>query len=615
MRDFITEIRRRNVFKAAVLYIVSAWIIMQIVDVMFPALHLPQWSITLVAALLILLLPLVLIFAWVFEVTPEGIRRTPDLAGDGVEAQPARRRMDWIILAVLALAVTLLIYQLFVGERQLKETAQPPAAIQPAGIPMPRGVKSVAVLPFLNMSSDQDNEFFADGIAEELLNVLVKLGDLRVPSRTSSFSFKNKNASLTDIGRILNVDHVVEGSVRKAGNRIRVTAQLIDLRTDSHLWSETYDHELDDIFAVQDDIARGIAEALEVNLGIGAGERLVTRSTDSMQAYEMYLLAGQLWQLRRREAVVTAETLLRQAIELDANFAQAWERLAAVNLAGSSWSEVNGLEIERAEMAAKQALQLNPSLAQPRAVLASIAAGQRNYAESERLFREAIELEPSDSTSHLWYAILLNGVGRIHDASLEYRLAVALDPLAPIALSWLAAHEMQTGNHSAAVDTALRAADLGYEYGHILAYEALSRLGRLERAETELRAGLKRDGIESGFVDILMDAQRHPSRRQVALDASAAQLSLPDQIHILAGLRAYDELLDRFAGLRGTFLYMSLPVLWERSLVEMRRKPHFKALLQELLLLDYWRDSGRWPDFCRPDGEAIECDVTAFPAS
>ena len=610
MRDFLAEIRRRHVSKAALLYIASGWVIMQIVDVMFPPLQLPPWSGTLVAALLILLFPLVLAFSWAFELTPEGIKRTPDLEPGDRRQEPSSRRMNGLILAALALAVGLQIYQLSSRERDLPHTNRLPPPLPNSERSLPKQLKSVAVLPFVNMSVDQENAFFSDGIAEELLSALVKLGNLRVPSRTSSFAFKNKDIALPEIGRILNVDHVVGGSVRKSGNRIRVTAQLIELRTDSNIWSQTFDRELDDIFAVQDEIARGIAEALEVNLGVGEGERLVARQTDSMQAYEKYLLAGQLWQLRRREAVVNAEALLRDAIELDPAFAGAWERLASVKLASSSWSETGALDdIDEAQMAAEHALRLDASLAQPRAVLASIAAGRREYAESERLFREAIGLQPSDSTSHLWYAILLNGLGRTREASMEYWLAVTLDPLSPIALTWLAAHELQAGNQSNAVATALRAAELGYSYGHVLAYEALARLGQFERAESELRAGLKHDGIDPAFVPILLEAHRDPSRRQAALAAIELHLSLPDQIHVLAGLGADEPLLEKLGSLQGTFLYMSLPVLWEKSLFEMRRKSRFNALLKELKLLDYWRESDRWPDGCRPNGTTIECSL------
>jgi TolB-like protein/Flp pilus assembly protein TadD len=518
--------------------------------------------------------------------------------------------MEGIILAALFLALGLLLYQLITSHREPAQPVDSAPPVADGGPRTPADLKSVAVLPFVNMSNDPDNEFFSDGISEELLDALVKLAGLRVPSRTSSFAFKGKNVDVIDIGRALNVDHVVEGSVRKSGNQVRVTAQLIDLRTDSHLWSQTYDRELDDIFAVQDEIARGIAQALEIQLGLGAGDHLVTQSTSSMQAYELYLRAGQLWQLRRSEAVSNAEAILLRAIELDPDFAQAWARLAAVYMVTSSWSEAELAEkTARAEMAARRALQLTPSLAQPRAVLANIAAGQQNYAESERLFREAIELEPSDPITHLWYAILLNGLGRQHEASLEYRLAVTLDPLAPIGLSWLAAYHIQSGSLSAALDAAQQSMAIGYGYGHILAYQVLARLGQFDRAEAELREGLKHDGIDAAFVDVLMAAWRNPSPSEAAIKAVAATLALPDQIYTYADLLANDALFDGFKDLRGTQLYLSLPVLWDVTSTKLRRDPRFHALVQELRLLDYWRASDQWPDLCRPAGESIECDV------
>jgi len=571
---------------------------------------LPAWTVTLIAALLLLLFPLVLIFSWVFEVTPEGLKRTANTAPEHSVTHHTGRRMEWIILAVLALAVGLLLYQLFLPNREQTKSSAPGSPAGTSTAAATSNLKSVAVLPFVNMSNDPDNEFFSDGISEELLNALVKLEGLRVPSRTSSFAFKGKDLDLADIGRALKVDHVVEGSVRRSGNRVRVTAQLIDLGNDSHIWSETYDRELVDIFAVQDEIARGIAEALEVQLGLGEGEHLVTQSTGNIQAYELYLRAGQLWQLRRREAVTNAQSLLLRAIDLDPDFAQAWARLAAVYIVTSSWSEAELKETtDRAEMSARRALQLDEVLAQPRAVLANIAAGQQNYADSERLFLEAIELEPSDPTTHLWYAILLNGLGRQHAASLEYRLAVTLDPRAPIGLTWMAAYDIQEGNFSAALEAAQSSVELGYEYGHILAYQALSRLGQFDRAEVELRKGLKHESIDPKFIAVLMTGQRHSAKSEPAIKAVAANLSLPDQVYTFADMRAYSELFKTFENLHGTLLFLSLPALWDSASTELRRQAGFHALVKERGMLDYWLASQQWPDLCRPAGESIECDV------
>lgn len=611
MQTFVTELRRRGVVKAVILYVVGGWLIMQIADVMFPALQLPRWSITLVAALLIIGLPIVVVFAWLFEVTPEGIKRTSEVTELETAARLRARRIDMLILATLAVAVGLLVVQL-VAER--REPAVPPAVSAPepvrAATLSGANLKSIAVLPFVNMSDDPANEFFSDGISEELLNVLAQLQGLRVPSRTSSFAFKGQQKDIKEIGRQLNVDHVVEGSVRKVGNRVRVTAQLIELNTDSHLWSQTYDQQLEDIFAVQDEIARGIAQALQVKLGVADNEPIVAQKTDNIAAYELYLRGRQLWQLRRREAMLTAQTLLRDATRLDPQFAHAWATLAIVHLVSSTHSEADLEETTAmAEMAAREALRLDSSLAQPRAVLAGIAAGQRRYGEAEQLFRKAIELDSSDPTTHLWYAILLNGLGRLRDASLEYRLAVTLDPLGPIGLTWLAAFEIQMGNPRDALGMALKAVELGYDYAHVLAFEALSRLGDYEYAEAELRRGLVRDGIDPAFVQAVMEAQRDRSKRDVAVQAVAAQLSTPDQIQMLALLRADEALLEKFSNLAGTFAYLSLPVLWEKSSVEIRRAPQFKTLMADLGVLDYWRASGLWADHCRQSRQSFECDV------
>lgn len=609
MSNFIAELKRRNVIRALILYAVSAWVLMQIVDVMFPALHLPEWTVTLIAALLLLLLPLVLIFSWVFEVTPEGLKRTADIEPEYSVTHRSGRRMEWIILSVLILAVSLLLYQLIYHDRGRSQLSTPGSVAGETATTDDNGPKSVAVLPFVNMSSDPDNEFFSDGISEELLNVLAKMAGLRVPSRTSSFAFKDKEMDVAEIGQALDVDYVLEGSVRKSGNRVRVTAQLIDLRNDSHIWSETYDRELLDIFAVQDEIARGIAEALEMQLGLGEGERLVTQATGNIAAYELYLRAGQLWQLRRREAVLNAQALLLRAIDLDPDFALSWARLSAVYIVTSSWSEVEIKEItNRAEMAARQALQLDESLAQPRAVLANILAGQQRYLESEQLFLEAIRLEPSDATTHLWYAILLNGLGRQHDASLEYNLAVTLDPLAPVGLSWLAAMDIQSGNYSSALDKAQRSVELGYQYGNILAYQALARMDEFDRAEVKLRLGLKHESIDPKFIDVLMAARRSKARSETAIKAVATNLSLLDQVYTFSDIRAYSELFEKFDDLHGTPLYLSLPVLWDTSSTELRSQPGFKTLVKEQGMLDYWLASQHWPDLCQPVGDSIECD-------
>ena len=642
MRNFLAELRRRSVFKAAVLYVVGAWLIIQIVATVFPALHLPDWTITLVVALQIIGFPIVLVLAWVFDITPEGLRRTDGSETSELAASERGRRMDQFIAALLVVAIGLLLYRLCTDQpgqepgaaNQAAQQTLPgqPVTAQAAQQTLPGqpvtaapaapdsqakpsvpddGRRSVAVLPFVNMSDDPANEFFCDGISEELLNVLAAFPALRVPSRTSSFVFKGQKVDVAEIGRQLEVEYAVEGSVRKSGDRVRVTAQLIEIGSDTHLWSQTFERNLQDIFAVQDEIARSVAEVLRVKLGVREGAPLVAVKTNNMDAYEYYLRGRQVWRLRRREAVQMAKDLLHRAVELDQDFAHAWADLAVVYLVESSHGDTAAMDDERqAEMAATQALRLDRNMARPQAVMAAIAAGKRQYGESEHLFKMALESEPDDANIHLWYATLLSGLGRLSEAAVEYERAVSLDPSAPVGLTWMAAHKAQGGDFESSLELSLRAVDLGYEPAHWAAFESLVRLGQLDKAEEQLRLAAARNGFDAKFVPELMGELRSPAQGKdpgAALDAS---LSLPDRMRVYALLGMSQPHLERLLELEGTLFYLSLPVLWDQAAADLREGPEFARLANQLQLPGYWNSSGRWPDSCRPSAEGVECGVS-----
>ena len=298
------ELKRRNVFRIGIAYVVLSWVMLQVTDVVVPILSLPDWVARLVLFLLVIGFPFALFFAWVYELTPEGIKREKDVDRSQSITGKTGRKLDRFIIGVLVIAVAVLLLERFTGEVSDDDATQAPQQIASEPIDSdsvaslqdaPGNDKSVAVLPFVNMSDDEQNEYFSDGISEELLNVLV---GLRVPSRTSSFTFKDSTLKVSDIGRELGVDNVLEGSVRKAGNRIRVTAQLIDVDTDTHLWSETYTRELDDIFAVQDEIAHAIVSALKVTLSGREEQALDQRPTDNIEAYNQYLYGRHWWNQR-----------------------------------------------------------------------------------------------------------------------------------------------------------------------------------------------------------------------------------------------------------------------------------------------------------------------------
>jgi TolB-like protein len=317
MSNLITELKRRNVFRVAAAYVVGGWILIQTSDALFPALNLPDWTTRFVAGLVVLGFPVALIMSWAFEVTPDGVKRdTGELSSDGSSS----KRLDILTLIGVAIVIALVVWQkLDAPNRPQPEVAQK--------ITVTESAPSVAVLAFENMSPDPANEFFAEGISEEILNVLAGIDGLKVASRTSAFSFANSDAPIPEIARKLSVNHVLEGSVRKQGMRVRITAQLIDASNDRHLWSDTYDRELDDIFVVQEEIAQAISEAL---LGaLGMEQVSVDASTNDLVAYELFLSGRRSFYRRGTEELERSIVDLSAAVARDPEFADAWSFRAA----------------------------------------------------------------------------------------------------------------------------------------------------------------------------------------------------------------------------------------------------------------------------------------------
>ena len=285
MSSLFEELKRRNVFRVGVAYVVVAWLIIQVIETVSEPLSLPDWTEAFFIVLLLAGLPIALLFSWAFELTPEGLKKTKDVKVEESVTANTGKKLNNTIIIVLVLALGY-----FLWERQgLVEQAEEHAAEDLIEVTETTGAVSVAVLPFVNMSADPEQEYFSDGISEELLNLLAKIPELRVPARTSSFQFKGQNLDIGDVAKQLNVKHVLEGSVRKADVRVRVTAQLIEADTGYHLWSETYDRELDDIFAIQDEISAEIVAALSDTLGISVDEAPHVSAAASSEAYKLLL--------------------------------------------------------------------------------------------------------------------------------------------------------------------------------------------------------------------------------------------------------------------------------------------------------------------------------------
>jgi TolB-like protein/Flp pilus assembly protein TadD len=413
--SFIKELKRRNVIRVAIAYAVAAWLLIEITATTFPILKLPDWSVTLVTVFVLIGFPLALIFAWAYELTPEGLKKEKDVDRSESITHITGRKLDFAIIAVLAIALVF-----FASTHQWgSETGNAETAD-----------KSIAVLAFADLSREGDQEYFSDGISEELLNVLAKIPGLRVAARTSSFQFKGENRDIIDIGKQLNVAMVLEGSVRKADLQIRITAQLVDARSGFHLWSETYDRELANIFAVQDEISAAIVEALKEHLGlqVEAAPRMIAAANND--AHEAYLRGRHLVVQRTKATIEGAVREFEKAIALDPDYALAHAELAIATLFLSQYGDLTVTEaIARAAPHAEKAVALDPSLAEAHAATGYVLRFQWNAEEALTHFRQAIQINPNYAIVYNAMGIILASLGRYEEGFAARETGLRLDPL------------------------------------------------------------------------------------------------------------------------------------------------------------------------------------------
>jgi TolB-like protein len=361
--SFIEELKRRNVFRVAVAYLVSAWVALQLADIVLESIEAPHWVIQAFMLAIGLGFPLALVFAWAFELTPEGIKKEKNVDRSKSITHETGQRMNRGIIVALTIAVALLLFDRFMP----RGTPAPATVEQEATTAQSGQAKSIAVLPFVNMSSDTEQEYFSDGISEEILNSLARVKDLKVAGRTSSFAFKGENQDLRRIGETLGVEHILEGSVRKSGTKVRITAQLIQVEDGFHLWSDTYDRELTDVFAIQDEIAQAILEQLKAHLLDGETLEVATATRTDSEAFDLYLLARQRMYERMQKPLESASELLDRVIVIDPNYAPAYAQrgIAALLLADNSYGDIPVPQAEsQARLFLEKALQLDPELAE-----------------------------------------------------------------------------------------------------------------------------------------------------------------------------------------------------------------------------------------------------------
>jgi adenylate cyclase len=464
--------------------------------------------------------------------------------------------------------------------------------------------RSIAVLPFADLSQDQDQQYFTDGLSEELLNLLVRVDELRVASRTSSFAFRGSSLGVPEISKALNVGHILEGSVRKDGDRIRITAQLIEAGTDTHLWSQNFDRELTDIFAVQDEIANAIVNALTGELGMG-GEKVVTveAATENLDAYEMYLTARELFINRQR--LPESIRLFQKAVELDPNFARAWAGLGAVEAVAGEWISGDGIDhLPLAKAAAEKAFSLNPNLSMPLAVLGAVAEDYGDTGGSIDYYTAAIEKDPKNTTAWLWLGVDQGTSGFIDEAMVSLQQCLAIDPgyqncrvyLArahldkgdietALKLSNEALENLFHGSNSALVSTYVRK---GQRYLALLIAD--SRLGSAGAPAIEwIRAIENPNADNSSGLARLKDWAHQTSNGEEQLEAAFLYLSFG----------AYDELAENPV--------VGVNALWHPDGDEFRTTPQFKTVIREYGIFKYWKFRG-FPPHCKPVGDDdFEC--------
>ena len=421
MNNFFAELKRRNVYKVAVAYIVAGWALSQGIAQVLPVFDIPNLVIRLIVLLIIVGLPVALILAWMFEMTPEGIKRTA--TADAMPAAARSKKHTWIYVVVIAGLFSIGLF--FLGRYTASRTAEDG---RPGGPSLPQ--KSIAVLPFDNLSRDPDNAYFAEGVQDEILTRLAKVADLKVISRTSTQHFKSAPENLPQIAKQLGVTNILEGSVQKAADQVRVNVQLINAITDAHVWADTYDRKLTDIFAVESEIAKNIAETLQARLSGSEKTSIAKTPTVNPEAYELYLKGRFFWNKRTGTDLRKAIDYFNQAIAKDPNYALAYVGLADSYLLLSSYAAVSPAEsLPPARSALKKALELDDSLAEAHASFGLLTTLELDLHRALDELKRAVELKPNYATAHHWLALAHLTLAQFDSAISEAKRAIELDPL------------------------------------------------------------------------------------------------------------------------------------------------------------------------------------------
>jgi len=603
--SLFNELKRRNVFRVGIAYLVGAWLLLQIADVVLNNIEAPGWVFKAIMLLVGIGLPISLFFAWAFELTPDGVKRESEVDRSQSIRTQTGQKLNVGIIVILVIALSY-----FVWESRFDDDVATPAPVEstvavteePTAEETVTELQSVAILTFVNMSSDPEQEYFSDGITEEIINAVVKIPGLSVPARTSVFGFKGQQGDVRKIGQELGVAHVLEGSIRSQGNQVRITAQLIKVDDGFHLWSETYDRQLENIFAVQEEIATAIATVLTGELGLNVAT--VPNQTRNMEAYDIYLQGRALLRNSDRKAVA----VLENATESDPGFAPAW---AALAIAYQSVAHP-----EKTVPTAEKALQLDPDNVDALDAMASALRDQMRWIEAELFYDRALAIDPQSLELLEDYAEFLSYVGRTAEALKVTTRGYAIDPnLVPLAMAHLEAL-LSNGHLDEAVATVDRimAENPGERWlwqatlsiytaqdGFVSNDEFIEKLNLTEQqypvvtavlmnpADEEATAQLKTLFSEKNVISTYYDRKAFLAR------------------HILAYLGESDYVLDVDLAIMEGNPFGLEEWAWVPSFNSVRQNPRYEQYLEKGGLIDYW-DATSWPDWCqRKDDGRIEC--------
>ena len=520
--SFFNELKRRNVFRVGVAYAVASWLLLQIVDLVLENINAPDWIMQVFMLGMAVGFPIAIIVAWAFEVTPDGVKLQKNVNPSQSISRHTGNQLNRGIIMILSMAIVLLLTDRFrdeiFGEPEASDVKTQDTAVTAVDPGAVDAEKSIAVLPFVNMSSDPDNEYFSDGIAEEILNVLARIPELKVAARTSAFAFKGKNTNISQIANELKVENILEGSVRKSGNQVRVTAQLIKADDGYHLWSKTYDRELDNIFAIQDEIAQSIAEALKVTLDIKTGATGNLMGTTSTEAYDAYLRGMNQWHLRTDESLKNSIDLFEQAIAIDPQFAKAYAGLALTYAIIKDYTDMPVTEaFALTRNTAEKALALDSLSVEAATALINTT---NDLTELLAYSSRAVELGPWFATAHQWYATILSLTGDLEAARKEYLIAYELDPKSRVIGSNLASIYQVESNWTDAERVLLQLVSYAPDYAvawQTLLYQYLMT-GEMEKARQAGNQAARLLQRRQNNVQVYIDLFSDTEKRQAAVE-------------------------------------------------------------------------------------------------